>query len=281
MNKTILIIGANSALAKEVIPVLAKGNTVITAGRKDCDLYCDVTKAVTVPDEVDVIINFAATFGGASDEEIIDAQRTNVTGALNVCVGGKRAGVKHIINISSIFALLDEKSPHYSVYALTKKQADELAHFYCGINKIPLTILRPSQIYGDSDNFAKHQPFLYHILDKAQKGEDISIYGTNDALRNYIHSADLSEIVDRLIEKRVEGMYACAYPSDISYSQIAQAAQKIFGKGGKVVFLKDKPNIPDNIFMKDLSLYEKLEYYPQISIEAGIKRIKERKGGSR
>jgi nucleoside-diphosphate-sugar epimerase len=52
------------------------------------------------------------------------------------------------------------KSPFYSSYALTKKQGDELAESYCRANKIPLTILRPSQIYGDSDSFAKHQPFF-------------------------------------------------------------------------------------------------------------------------
>lgn len=275
MKKSIFIIGANSAFAKEVIPVLAKDNTIITAGKKDCDVYCDVTEAVNIPDGVDVVINFAAAFGGDSDEEIINAQKTNSLGALNVCVASKKSGVKHIINISSIFALLDEKSPYYSIYAITKKHADELAQFYCKINKIPLTIIRPSQIYGDSDSFAKHQPFFYQIIDKAQNGEDISIYGTNDALRNYIHCDDLSEVIRRVIEKRIEGVYSCTYPADVTYSQIARRAQEIFNKGGKTAFLKDKPDIPDNVFTKDSTIYEKVSYHPQIPIEAGIESIKQ------
>lgn len=274
MKKRIFIIGASSVFAKEVISILTKDNTVITAGKNNCDVYCDVAGDVTIPVGVDVVINFAAAFGGDSDEEIINAQKTNVLGTLNVCVAGKKADVKHLINISSIFALLDEKSPFYSIYAITKKQADELAQFYCGINKIPLTIVRPSQIYGDTDSFAKHQPFFYRIIDKAQNGEDISIYGKNDALRNYIHCADLAETINRIVVERIEGVYPCMYPSDVTYSQIADTAQKVFDKGGKVIFLKGKPAIPDNIFIKDLTIYEKADYYPEISIEEGLARIK-------
>ena len=63
MSQKILVIGANSALAKVVIPVLAANNTVITAGRQDCDVYCDITKELSLP-KADVVINFAAAFSG-------------------------------------------------------------------------------------------------------------------------------------------------------------------------------------------------------------------------
>lgn len=275
MKRTILIIGANSALAKEVILILVQEHTVITAGRNNCDIYCDVAEGVMVPAGVDIIVNFAAAFGGVGDEEIREAEKTNTQGILNVCIAAKKAAVKHVINISSIFALLDQSSPFYSIYAVTKKHADELAQFYCKLNKIPLTILRPSQIYGDSDSFKQHQPFFYELIDKAQAGKDMSIFGNNDARRNYIHASDLSEIIRHVIKKQVEGTYVCTYPDDVTYSQIAFSAQETFGKGGKVIFDKNKPDTPDNIFTKDLIIYEKLSYTPQISIETGIKRIKE------
>jgi len=275
MKQTIFIIGAGSALAQDVMPALAQDNTIVTAGRKGCDVYCDIAKPFTIPAGVDVVINFAAAFGGGDDAAFVDTQKTNVQGTLNVCMAAKAANVKHIINISSIFALLDENSPYYSAYALTKKQADELAQYYCRINTIPLTTLRPSQIYGDSDSFAKHQPFFYTIIDKAQKGEDITIYGTNDARRNFIHSADLAETIRRVVEKRIEGVFACMNPSDVSYSQIAQAAQSVFNKGGKVIFQKDMPDIADNIFAKDVAIYEATKQSLPISIEDGMRRIKD------
>jgi len=261
-------------LAKETVTVLSKNHKIITAGRKDCDVYCDITQEVIIPSDIDVVINFAAVFSGDSDEEIINAEKTNSLGTLNICVAAKKSGAEHIINISSLSAMHDESSPYYSIYAITKRHADELAKFYCGLNKIPLTVLRPSQIYADSDAFAEHQPFFYQIVDKAESGEDITIYGKNDALRNYIHAVDLAEVISRVIQKQVTGVYACMYPSNITFSEIAHTAQTVFAKGGKILFVDNQPDIPDNIFDSELTIYEKIEYHPGISINEGLKRIK-------
>ncbi|MGA2876170.1 MAG: NAD(P)-dependent oxidoreductase [Nitrososphaerales archaeon] len=279
MKQRILVIGANSALAQDAIPVLAQNNTLVTAGKSGCDLYCDVTEVVHVPNSIDVVINFSATFGGSDDAEMMEAQQTNSTGTLNICMAANRASVSHVVLLSSLSAVIDKASPYHSIYAITKRHADELATFYCDLHTIPLTILRPSQIYGDADSFKEHQPLFYEIIDRAQNGEDISIYGAHDALRNYMHCADLSQVLKRVIEKRVEGIYPCAYPSDITYSQIARIAQKTFMKGGKVRFLKNKPNIPDNVFHFDSSLYERIGYQPRVSVEAGIRRVKRHREG--
>ncbi len=274
MSKTILIIGANSAAAKEIMPVLAKEHAIITAGKKGCDVYCDVTEPIELPYAIDVVINFAASFGGDTDEEIQAAVHTNVLGTLNICQAAKASGVQQVVLISSIFTLLDETSPSYSIYAVTKKLADELAEFYCKLNKLPLTILRPSRLYGDSDTFEKNQPFLYHMINKAQVGDDIYIYGKNDAERNYLHVADLAEVINQVIDQGVTGIYPCTYPSNVTYSQIAHAGQKVFRLGGKVEFLEENPDIPNDTFPLDQSIYEKIEYRPGISIEDGITRIK-------
>jgi len=266
----ILIIGANAALAKDAIPILAQDNSIITGGKSGCDIYCDITKAVDIPSDIDIVINFAAAFGGLGDEEIIEAQQVNARGMLNICIAAKKAGSPHIINISSIFALANDKSPNYSIYAVTKKNGEELAQFYCGVNKIPLTILRPSRVYGNNYSFAKHQPFFYQLIDKARKGEDIVIYGKHDPIRNYIHSQDLAHVIDLVAKKSVEGSYNCVHPSNTSYLQIADTALDVFSSGGKVTFDDTKPDIPDDDFPKDPYVYEKIGYSPEISIKQAI-----------
>lgn len=274
MKKKIFIVGGRSALAKEAIRLLSKDHDVVTGGRTDCDVYCDVTKEVNIPQNTQVVINFAASFGGNHDSEILDAIHTNIEGLLNVCVAAKEANVKHLINISSIFTFLDETSPYYSSYSVTKRQADELAKLYCKLHYLPLTILKPSQLYGDNDDFAKLQPFFYSIIDKAQSGEDISIFGKHNPMRNYIHVLDVANVIQLMVKKDVKGIYSCTYPSNTSYLEIAQTAQKVFGKGGKVVFQLNKPDILDNIFTNDDEVYKKLGYYPEISLKEGLERIK-------
>lgn len=273
MNK-VLVVGANSSLAQEAIKRLRTENTVITAGRKGCDLTLDLAEDVTIPDGLDVVINFAAAFSDEGDSEVMSMVQTNVVGALRLAIAAKHAGARHLIQISSMSAVHSPKSPYYSMYAITKRQADEALDWYCNKQILPLTILRPSQLYGVNRGLAKHQPFFYRIVDAAIHGEDVTIYGKHDALRNYIDVRDFSEILARTVTQPVVGVYPCLYPQNVAYSEIAETAQKVFAQGGRIVFLEDKPDTPDNIFPIDTSLYEQLDYWPQITLEACLRDIK-------
>jgi nucleoside-diphosphate-sugar epimerase len=275
MAKKIFAIGAGSTLAHTVLPLLAKENTITTAGRNGCDVYCDVTEKVIIPENVDTVINFAASLASSSDEELDSVVNTNVGGILQICKAARKAGVAHVINISSIFALLDNDDPHLSIYALTKRHADELASFYCQRSALPLTIVRPSRIYGDSHDFAKGQPFFYKLIDTAGRGDDIVLYASGCAKRNYIHANDIAEILTRVISSRTTGTYTCAHPSDTTYSQIAEAAQKTFGKGGQIIRLKDKPEPASDTTSHTMPLYDVIDFRPAITMEAGIERIKQ------
>ena len=272
----ILIVGATSMLGRALKPVLAELGEVVTAGRKNCDITLDLADSVEkifIPRNMDAVVHTAANFGGKSISDILAAENINVLGTLKLCHAAVEAGVKHFILISSIFSCLKEGAGQYNIYALSKKHAEEAARFYCALHSLPLTILRPSQIYGSNNDFRTHQPFFYTIINKAEQGEDVTLYGSNDARRNYIHIDDLAKIIASVIKGRVEGTYACLYPQDISYSQIAQAAFHAFNSKASVHFLKDKADIPDNVFEQDDTLYLKIGFYPQISIEDGMRQI--------
>ena len=257
-------------------PVLSAFSEVITAGRKYCDINLDLNdpiEKISLPRDIDVVIHTAAHFGGKTPKEILEAEDVNVLGTLKLCQAAVRAKARMFILISSIFSCLNKNSAHYSIYALSKKHSEEIAEFYCSTHSLSLTILKPSQLYGNGDNFRVHQPFFYAIVDKAEKGEDITIYGSHDALRNYIHVDDLTNIISRVVHNKIEGIYPCMHTTDVTFSQIAKAALSAFNSKGKIQFLKEKADIPDNIFKKDTSLYKKIGFYPQISIEDGMKRI--------
>jgi len=272
----ILIVGGTSSLAHALRPVLSEFAEVITAGRAGCDVHLDLSDPVekmALPKNIDVVINTAANFGGKDFEQMFLAESINVLGALKLCQACYKVKVRHLVNISSTSAYLGTTSDYYGIYALSKKQSDEVVTLFCSSFNLPCTILRPSQIYGNEDTFRKHQPFLYTAIDKAERSEDITIYGANDALRNYIHINDFTKIISTVITEHVEGLYACTNAIDVSFSQIANAAIDAFCSTGRVVFLKDMGNIQDNVFPYDDSLYGKINYFPQISLEEGVKRI--------
>ena len=272
----ILIIGGTSSVGKALNVVLSEFSKIITAGRNGCDIYLDLSDSIenmSIPENIDVLIHTAAHFGGKKPHEIIEAENINALGTLKICEIAVNAKVKHFIFISSIFSSLTEKSMHYNIYTISKKHGEELAQFYCSQNSMPLTILKPSQVYGNEEYFGRHQPFFYNIVNRAQNNEDINLYGSHDAMRNFIHIEDLANIIVRVVQRKIYGNYICTQKEDVSYSEIAGAALKAFNSNKKVNFLKDKPDITDNIFEKDFTLYDKIDFSPRISIIEGMKKI--------
>lgn len=271
----ILIVGGTSALAHVLKPVLSEFAEVITAGRAGCDVHLDLSdpvEKIELPKDIDVVINAAASFGGKSFEEMLQTESVNVLGVLKLCQACTKAQIKQLVLISSIFACLDKNSRFYSIYSLSKKHSDELAQLYSSTFGLPLTILRPSQFYGVGEAQRKHQPFLSTIIDKAVNDEDILIYGSNDALRNFIHVEDVAKIIALVIQRKIEGTYACMNTKNVSYSEVAAAAIEAFGSKSTVRFIKEQPDIPNNIFDLDDSLFRLIGYYPQISILHGMKK---------
>jgi nucleoside-diphosphate-sugar epimerase len=271
----ILIVGGTSSLAQALKPVLAEFAAVITAGRAGCDVHLDLSdpvEKIKLPKDIDVVINAAASFGGKSFEEMLQAESVNVLGVLKLCQSCTKAQIKQLLLISSMFAFLDKRSSFYSIYSLSKKHSDEIAQLYCSTFGLPLTILRPSQFYGVGDVYRKHQPFLSSIIDKAANNEDILIYGSNDALRNFIHAEDVAKIIALVIQRKIEGIYACMNIENVSYSEVAAAAIEAFGSKSAIKFEKEQPDIPDNIFEPDDTLFRLIDYYPQISISLGMRK---------
>lgn len=269
----ILIVGGRSSLAQALKPVLCGFAEVLTAGRSDCDVQIDLSipsHDFILPDGVDVVINTVAHFGGTNIDAIHQTETVNVLGTLKLCEACTRATVKQLVLVSSIFAQLDSSSRFFSMYALSKKHADELAQLYSASFALPLAIVRPSQFYGTGSAARKHQPFLMSMIDKAACGEDIHLYGSRDARRNFIHVEDVAQVIARVVQQRVQGTYNCQNPQDVSYSEIAAAAIQAFGSSSQIRFVKEQPDIPDNVFPFDDGLFRLIGYHPQISITQGM-----------
>jgi nucleoside-diphosphate-sugar epimerase len=271
-----LIIGSSSSVGNALIPVISKFSQVLTAGRHDCDIILNIgdpIEKIKLPDNLDVIIHTAAEFAIKTDVDLVNTEYVNVLGTLKLCQAAKQANSKHFVLVSSMFSCLKSNSPFFNIYSLSKKHSEEIAQYYCSAHSLPLTILRPSRIYGIDDRYRRHQPFIYALADQAEKGEDIAIQGSHDALRNFIHIEDLIKIISLVVQNKIVGTYNCMHPKDITFSEIASAAISAFHGQGAIYFLGDKPDIPDNIFEMDDILYKQIGFYPQITIEEGMKKI--------
>ena len=272
----ILITGGNSSVGSSLKVALQHAHEVFTAGRRNCDIiwnWDDVPFNWECPSDTDVIIHTAAAFGGKKFSEIEETIKFNLLGSLKISEFAKINKVKHFINISSIYALIDNLSDYYSFYSLTKKQAEELLALNFRGSDIMFVNLRPSQLYGVEHSFSKHQPFLYSIIEKCHRVEYIELFGGKSPLRNYLFIDDFVEIIKRVIDYRVHGDFDCLFPENTNFYEIASITMKFFKTPEILQVNKDKPIISDNIFGYNDDLYKLISYTPKISIEEGIKKI--------
>lgn len=270
----ILVTGGNSSVSRYVSPLLSKDYEVITIGRRDCDINLDpdISLADQLPNQVDIVIHTAAAFGGQTEEDIYETERFNVLNTMNLCFQLKKMNVKHFIHISSIFVHLEDTSPIYGIYSISKRHSEEIVKFCLKREEIPYTILRPSQLYGNDPSFIKHHPFLYQIIEMTSKGQKVSLYGKHGGSANYLHIKDFAEVLYRVVKNSVLGEYDCSTMTPNTYLEIARIAFKLTSNSVDIEFVKDKKE-SGNVFTYDDTIYKKVNYYPKMSIKSGLSEI--------
>lgn len=266
----VLLVGASSSLAGSLRPALAAFAEVVTAGRQGCDLPLDLTQPIVLPDGIDTVVNTAAHLGGTTPAALLAAEQVNLLGTLALGQACAAAGVRHLVQVSSIFATLPATSPFFNAYALSKRHGDEALQLLARMQGLALTLLRPSQFYGVGEAYRRNQPFLFTLMDRAEAGQDIALWGRRDARRNFIHVQDVADITARVVQTGLQGVFTCSHPQDLGFSQIAQAAVDAFGSPSRIHFLADKPDTADNVFPYDDTLYRTIGHFPRISIAQGM-----------
>lgn len=276
--KKILIVGSTSAVGLSVGRLLSQNNEVFYAGRKQTDFYLDLASAsFQLPEnsQFDVVVHAAADFGGNEDKDVRRVELVNAIGTLGVCQMALEVQATQLIIISSSSACYLQTDPYFGIYSLSKRHAEELAEFYCNKHDLALTILRPTQLYDSASLCRAHQRLFYSIVDRAEKGEEIVFHGSNDALRNLIFLDDFSEIVARIIDRRLSGVFNCSSIDSVRLSEIANTANRVFNHEAKVRFMKGEPDIPDLPAIESSRLFEEIGFKPVFSLDDGIQRIRE------
>jgi nucleoside-diphosphate-sugar epimerase len=272
----ILMVGATSAIGLGIAASLRSHGEVRLAGRRGADFQFELSQWERQPEineAFDVVIHVAADFGGDTNDDFVRAEVVNAAGTLSVCRLAQHVQAKHFVLMSSIFAAYGQGDPYFGIYALSKRHSEEVAGFFCAERGLPLTVLRPSQVYDAAGECRRHQALLYIMADRAEAGQDINLYGMHDASRNYIYLDDLAEVCCRVVEGTHTGTFALSHPKSVKLSEMANAAFDAFGKGGGLYFMADKPDQADLPTIDDDTLYRQIDYWPKVDIGEGFRRI--------
>ena len=103
---------------------------------------------------------------------------------------------------------------------------------------VPLSILRPTLIYGADDPHNGYGPNRFRRL--AQAGEDIVLFGEGEERRDHVDVLDVADLASRLVLHRSAGILNAATGTVTSFREIAEL---VIGLMGSAVAIQGSPRV--------------------------------------
>ena len=160
----------------------------------------------------EVVINLAAQAGVRySIENPYAYVDSNLVGFMNILEACRNYPVKHLLYASSSsvyggnkvipFSTEHQVDHPVSLYAATKKSNELMAHTYSDLYDIPTTGLRFFTVYGP---WGRPDMAYFSFTKKILAGETINVFNHGKMERDFTYIDDITEGIERLIEKPPE-----------------------------------------------------------------------------
>ncbi len=157
-------------------------------------------------------------------------------------------------------------------YATSKLAAEHLAHCYYSQYGLPLTIIRPFNIYGPRQ---VGEGAVHKFVVQAIKNEDLKVYGDGNQIRAWCYIDDIVEaVLLTLVKKEAVGqVFNVGNPNGtITILGLAQKVIRLSGSSSKIVFeTRDYPDV--ELRVPDIKKAEELlGFKPRIELDEGLRR---------
>jgi nucleoside-diphosphate-sugar epimerase len=276
--KNILITGATGFIGQRLVIALKNaGHKVLEL--KDGDIADPSTLKQFDSVTIDFVFHLAGrTFVPDSWSNPADFQRVNVTGTINVLelcrqrkipltyVSAYLYGIPKKLPISEA----DDIAPN-NPYALSKFMAEAVCKFYAEYYSVPITIIRPFNIYGPGQ---KPHFLIPEIIAQVLANKPIKLKDLNPK-RDYLYVDDLI-VALMLTMNASEGghSYNIGYGSSLSVAEIVSAIQSVAGTSLPVIS-ENAPRdneIPD-VYADINRAKDELGWRPKHTFEQGIRNM--------
>lgn len=257
---------------------------VLPTFRKDVECYhgslLNLEELRMSMNGVDVVFHLAAV-ADVKDvfEEPHYSESINTRGTINVLEAARKIGVKRVIYGSTIWVysdteghIIDEDTPLSApshLYTATKIASEYYCQCYSKLYGLETTILRYGIPYGPR---ARAGAVIPIFVEKAIKGEPLTIAGDGSQYRNFVYVEDLAEgNVLALKEVAKNKIYNLDGKEKITIRQIAETIQKILGKV-EIKYVEGRKGDFSGKEIRTIRAKEELGWEPKVCFEDGLRR---------
>jgi len=230
--------------------------------------------------DVDIVYHLAAI---ADVKDVYEhphySERVNTSGTINVLEAARKMEVERVIYGSTDWVYqttdtleVDETTPIRTpahLYSTTKLVSEYYCQNYSDLYGMKYTILRYGIPYGPR---ARGGAIVPMFVDKAFKGEELTIAGDGSQFRQFIYVEDLAEGNVAALQKIAENkIYNIDGQRPISVKEVAETVQKLVGNVG----IRYVPSRPGDFGGKKVSserAKRELKWEAKTSFEEGVRK---------
>ena len=206
----------------------------------------------------------------------------NLGGTMNVLEAARRSGSRVVFASScevyggSEGTPVSENAPlrPHSPYAASKAAADRMCYAYYKSYGVNVTIVRPSNVYGERQKAGRGGAVIPIFARLADAGKPLTVFGTGTQTREYLHVSDLVSAYE-VVVNRDDLAGATLNVGTGETPSVKEIAEFIAERAG--VSLTYEPARPGEVpgFSLDSTLARSLGFAPTVTFWDGLSRYLE------
>ncbi len=195
-----------------------------------CDVFFteDLVRLFAGADEV---YHLAGLLGTSElENQIPDAVRVNVLGAVNVFESAVKAGVGRVFYPS-------KPNVWRNVYTITKEASEELAGIYNAQGKVKITSLRLFNAYGPGQSLTPIRKIVPLFALQALYDKPIQVWGDGEQTVDLVYTDDIAAVATEATHKGLTGVYDYGRGVALTVNYVAKVVNEIAGNDAGIQHL--------------------------------------------
>lgn len=217
---------------------------------------------------VDVVFHLAGLLGTTElFHRIIDAEKVNVLGTLNLLEAMRKNNIKKIIFTSK------PNVWKYNVYTITKENCERYLKMYREIYGFKPIITRPYNVYGPNEYLIEYRKAIPYFIVSALKGKPLEVFGSGQQIMDPIYIDDVVDALIRCSTIDTEETIEIGSGTPIKVIEIAKTIIDLCESESEIIHLPMRRGEFDSgKLFSNKSLKRIIGFEPKISLNEGLKK---------
>jgi len=176
-------------------------------------------------------------------------------------------------NPASIPAHEEMRLQPLSYHGAGKVALESFITAFAHLNRYPVTIVRPANIYGPGQPLRSGFGFIRTVLEHLLKGTELEIWGDGESIiRDFLHIDDMIAALIGLMEiKPQHTTYNVGSATGYSLNQVIDIATAISGRQPRVDYRPARQVDVHEIVLDTRRIRQETGWHPSISLEKGMR----------